>query len=498
MSGQLSAGWDVVDTATAAERLTGAPSGFRTPDPLIKSSACTTSNLLFLQVGIVGSTLRHPAAQRVCHQCLSPPLSPVVGRLPGVAKKRGAGDGALYRRKDGMWVGRVDVPPGPDGKRKVRSVYSKDRAACAEKLRTLQAEVDAGLVTTGPTTTVAEWLDYWLDEVHRDNIRPGTRTDYRRIIKNHIVPRIGSKKLKELKSEDVLAMQKHISKTTTRTAQVAHHILNRAMNDAVAYRRCTFNPVGVVATPKHVKVEREPFTMDETRAIIAAAANDDAEGAGPVLASRWVAAFMTGGRKGELTGLTWDRVDLDAGTIDLAWQLQQLPWRHGCGGTCGKKRAAYCPEKERDVAPGDEYRECHRGLCWTRPKSDAGIRLVPIVGDMPLKLTEHRQQTADQPNPHGLVWHHRDGRPLSAKDDFDLWQALLVVAGVRTSDDPPIPHHRCRNTTATLLLAAGVDAHVVDSVLGHSDVAVTRGYQHVDLGLARAGFDKALSGLLAR
>jgi hypothetical protein len=27
----------VVDTATAAERLTSAPSGFRTPDPLIKS-----------------------------------------------------------------------------------------------------------------------------------------------------------------------------------------------------------------------------------------------------------------------------------------------------------------------------------------------------------------------------------------------------------------------------------------------------------------------------
>ena len=419
-----------------------------------------------------------------------------------MAKKRGAGDGALYKRKDGMWVGRVDVPPGPDGKRKVRSVYSKDRATCAEKLRSLQAEVAAGLVTTGPGTTVAEWLDYWLNEVHRDNIRPGTRKDYAGIIKNHIVPRIGSKKLKTLKSDDVLKMQKHISKTTTRTAQVAHHLLNRAFNDAIALERCTRNPVGVLATPKHTKKKRDPFTVMEARKIVAAAKEIDTQGVGPVLASRWVAAFMTGSRKGELLGLEWDRVDLKAGTVDLAWQLQQLPWRHGCGEEiddrypCGRKRAAYCPERERDVAPGDEFRECHRGLCWTRPKSVAGVRLVPLVGDMPTLLDEHRRKTVDQPNPHGLVWHHPDGRPISHEDDYDFWQALLVRAGIRETDSPVVPHHRCRHTTATLLLEAGVDPHIIDSVLGHSDVAVTRGYQHVDISLARAGFDKALSGLL--
>ncbi len=414
-------------------------------------------------------------------------------------KRRGAGDGALYKREDGLWIGRVDAPPGPDGKRKVRSVSSKDRAICAEKLRKLQEEVAAGLVATGPGTTVAEWLSYWLDEVHRDNIRPGTRTDYARIIKNHIVPRIGSKKLTKLKPDDVLAMQKHISRTTTRTAQIAHHILNRAMNDAIVYGRCVFNPVGAVSTPKHKKVELEPFTDDETLRIIAATEKIDT---GPVMSSRWVAAFMTGARKGELLGLTWDRVDLDAGTIDLAWQLQQLSWLHGCGEAadgaypCGKKKAAYCPQHELDVAPGDEYRVCHRGLCWTRPKSAAGKRLVPLVGDMPVLLAEHRQQTADQPNPHNLVWHHSDGRPISHEDDQEQWQELLVVAGIREADGPTIRHHRCRHTTATLLLKAGIDSHVVESVIGHSDVGVTRGYQHVDLGLARAGFEKALSGLL--
>lgn len=413
-----------------------------------------------------------------------------------MAKKRGAGDGALYKRSDGMWVGRVDIPPGPDGKRKVRSVYSKDRATAAEKLRKLQAEVEAGLITTGPGTTVGEWLAYWLAEVHRENIRPGTRTDYARIINNHIVPRIGSKKLKELKPEDVLAMQKHISKTATRTSQVAHHILNRAINDAVRFNRCAFNPVGVVVTPKHVKKSRDSFTVSEARAIMAAARQTVPEDEGPVMGSRWVAAFLTGSRKGEMLGLEWDRVDLDAGAIDLAWQLKQLAWRHGCGTArddktypCGKKRAAFCPERERDVDPGDEFRECHEGLCWTRPKSSAGIRLVPLVGEMPQLLAEHRAQTAGQPNPHHLVWHHLDGRPVAHETDYQLWQELLVKAGIRDADGPPVPHHRCRNTTATLLLAAGVDSHIVDSVFGHADVTTTRGYQSVDLTMARQAFD---------
>jgi site-specific recombinase XerD len=118
---------------------------------------------------------------------------------------------------------------------------------------------------------------------------------------------------------------------------------------------------------------------------------------------------------------------------------------------------------------------------------------VPLVGKLPVLLAEHRKRTAGQPNPHNLVWHHHDGRPISHKDDHELWQELLVRAGVRVADGPPVPHHRCRHTTATLLLDAGVDSHIVYSVIGHSDVAMTRSYQLVDLTLARQAFNNLSS-----
>ena len=216
-----------------------------------------------------------------------------------MGRRRGAGDGALYKRKDGMWEGRVDIPPGPAGKRRTRSVYSKDRSACADKLRKLQDEINAGLVCSAPATTVGDWLDYWLANIHRSKVKPGTRTDYARVIRNDIKPLIGTKKLNQLQPEDVLAMEQSVARRSTRTAQLAHHILNKALRDAVLWNRCTRNPAGVVPTPTHRKTERQPFSLDEARRILETAEKIDAEDTGPMLASRWTASFLTGARKSD-------------------------------------------------------------------------------------------------------------------------------------------------------------------------------------------------------
>jgi len=89
------------------------------------------------------------------------------------------------------------------------------------------------------------------------------------------------------------------------------------------------------------------------------------------------------------------------------------------------------------------------------------------------------------------VWTHND-RPIDRRADHRRWQAALDAAGL-----PAVPLHSARHSCATLLMEAGVDAHVVAAVLGHSDIVVTRGYQHVDHTLSRAGMTQALSDLLA-
>ena len=86
------------------------------------------------------------------------------------------------------------MPPGPDGKRGP-SVYSKDRGTAAEKLRKLQEEVDAGLVTTGSGDHGGRVAGLLAQPGAPRQYPTGHPQDYSRVIRNHIVPRIGSRKL---------------------------------------------------------------------------------------------------------------------------------------------------------------------------------------------------------------------------------------------------------------------------------------------------------------
>lgn len=395
-----------------------------------------------------------------------------------------------------MWVGRVDVYDA-SGKRRRKAVYSRDKAVAAEKLRRLRNDVAAGRVTAAPTMTVGAWLDYWLNTIHGDHVRPATRRYYEQTIRLYIKPHIGGRRLDRLTVDDVRRTHRALQQgSSTRAAQKAHQTLSRALDDAVADGLLHANPAAAVRKPKHTPRQRGSLSAEVARHVIRTAIATEPSG-GPRLATRWAAAFLTGARQSELLGLTWDRVDLDGGTIDLAWQLQQLRQEHGCGEPdaagvwpCGRQRPGWCPDRRWELPPGFEHVVCHRSLVWTRPKTAAGTRIVPLAEPLRLMLVEHAKRPG--PNPHGLVWRHDDGRPIGPREDHEAWRNLLAAASV-----DPVPLHTARHTTATLLLEAGVDAHIVSAILGHSDVVVTRGYQHVDLTLARRAAG-SLAALLSK
>lgn len=77
-----------------------------------------------------------------------------------MSRKRGNGEGSIYRRKDGRWVGQYTVytAKGP----KYRYIYGKTRAAVAEKLAKAIADRGSGFVFDAGNLTVGEYLDRWL------------------------------------------------------------------------------------------------------------------------------------------------------------------------------------------------------------------------------------------------------------------------------------------------------------------------------------------------
>lgn len=384
--------------------------------------------------------------------------------------RRTAGDGALYQRADGMWCASLDLGYGPDGQRKRWVGRSMDKAKALAKLREARQERDGSGDVSSKTRTVASWLGYWLEDIAKPSIRPKTYREYERCVRLHLKPTIGAVKLARLTPQAIRKMETDLAKShTAATANNVHRCLRTALAIAEQEGEIPRNPASLVSPPRPKRVERDSLTAAQAREVLAA----DPDG-------RWTFSLLTGTRQGEALGLEWDRLDLDSGTADISWQLQRIVYSHGCGGTCGRKRGGNCPQRVLDVPDDFETRSIDgSSLLLTRPKTARSTRLIPLAPQLVQPLIAHRVTKGS-----GLVWTNH-GRPIDPKDDAHAWDAML-----KSLDLPDVPLHSARHTTATLLMELGVDAAVVQAIMGHTDVATTRGYQHADVTMTRTALDR--------
>ncbi len=396
-------------------------------------------------------------------------------------KRRDAGTGAVYQRADGYYVASLDLG-WVDGKRRRKRFVARTKAAVVAKLKEARKQLDDTGTVASNVPTVHTWLRRWLDEIAAVKVKPRTLAGYRTTVERHIAPHIGRHRLDRLTAAHVLAMQTALRSTTAKrggavaesTVLKAHAVLSKALGDAQRLGLLTRNVATMVDRPsaRRPKTARRELTAHEALAVLRTVADDP-------LGSRWAAALMLGARQGECLGLEWDRVDLDDGIVDLAWQLQRLPYRHGCGGECGRKFAGDCPNRALRVPPGYEHRVLTGALALTRPKTDRP-RVVPVPAPLLAWLRRRREE-----NPHPLVWCRDDGQPIDPRQDYEAWKATLAAA-----DLAPVPLHSARHTTASLLLSIGVPEPVIMAILGHSVITTTRGYAHVDQTLARAAMER--------
>lgn len=384
--------------------------------------------------------------------------------MPG--KRRDHGTGSLFQRADGYWLGQVNVIT-PDGHRRRKTVSSKSKAVAQRRLNEMVKQyVETGDLPRGQQS-VKDWATYWLDKIAAPRVRPRTLASYQSHVDRYINPTIGRVRLDKVTPQHVRKVAAYVlsGELSSTTAQHAQVTLTNLLGDAYREGLIPRNPAAVVRAPSRTPARRGALTAAQGIDLLVSA-----ERAGDPMLSRWAMALLTGQRQGECLGLEIERVHDDR--LDISWQLQALPFAHGCGGTCGRKRGGNCPDRRHVFQPGFEYRPTtNPRLFLTKPKTRE--RIIPLVEPFKSSLLRTINGRTG-----GLVW-LTDGRPIDPKDDWRAWKNALEAAGL-----PDVTLHEARHTTATLLLEAGVDVKVVGQMLGQSAVITTQGYQHVSLALA--------------
>lgn len=247
------------------------------------------------------------------------------------------------------------------------------------------------------------------------------------------------------------------------SVQHVRRTLNKSLNDAVRRGRIPRNPVAFAHTPRYEVPDVEPLTVAEARTLLAAA-RDEPNGVAFML------AISLGLRRGEVLGLAWDDVDLDAGLLTVRRQLERRNWQPGCSNPtrCGVPPAK-CPQRTGG------------GLVLTEPKTKRSKRVLPLPDPLVSALVAHRERQQAARLHAGSVWQdsglvftNLTGGPISPRDHSAHWTSFLEKSGVR-----PARLHDARHTAATLLLVQGVDQRVVMDMFGWTSPTMTARYQHV-------------------
>jgi integrase len=406
--------------------------------------------------------------------------------------KRTYGEGTEVKLgADGRWHAYVSLGVKSGGRRDRRHLSGATQQDVRRQVREALKQRDDGLrPADGRSMTLAVWLDHWLDTIAAPKLRPSTLTGYRQYIENRIKPALGHYRLKELQPEHVERFYRAAAQpgrrvdSTGKTVELrplapasilqCHRVLSRALKVAMQRGRVAQNVCMLVDAPSVRRQEVEPLTADEARRVLETAS-------GHRNAARWSVALALGLRQGEALGLQWSDLDLDSGSVRVRRALQRQPHRHGCDGTCEKRRAVDCPTR------------IDGGLVFVEPKSLAGTRTIALPGPLIESLRAHRKAQVTERIAAGDEWRDLDlvfaqvnGRPIDPRADWKAWGALLGEAQVRRAR-----LHDARHTAATLLLQQGVHARVAMQILGHSQISLTLGtYSHVVPDLARDAADK--------
>lgn len=334
-------------------------------------------------------------------------------------------------------------------------------------LNEVLGKVQAGEYRRESKLTVQQLLEeHWLPAKRMSGRRPATVAQYEFVIEHWLIPILGTIPAERLTPAHVqtfvgtLASQPSARRpgemVSARSRQLAVGTLKSAYAWGLKSGLLSRDPIATIDRPKVDQAPADSWTVTEARSFLTATRDQR-------LAFAWALLLTRGLRRGDLCGLRWPDVDLEAGSASI--------------------RAT------RVVVDGKAIESL--------PKTRRGIRTIPLDANLIGLLRTHWARQAAEKLAAGEAyqdggWLVADelGKPYSPDTISDWFSARVTALGLRR-----IPLHGTRHTAASLMLADGVPVPVVAQLLGQDPRVTLATYAHVLPGMAeQAG--SALSAAL--
>ena len=320
--------------------------------------------------------------------------------------------------------------------RKIRRSFSTPAAAKAWR-RDAASAVALGKMRAPTSTTIADEAHAWIVRAERGEVRarggrpykPSVLRTYRRDLERYVVPLLGTIRVSQLRRREVQVLLvddlvgRGLSGSRIRGVLNA---LRAVLRRPLQADELQADPTDRLDLPAGDRARDRAASPSEAAALLAALPDEDR--------ALWATAFYAGLRRGELRALRWGDVDDAVSEIRVSrgWD-----------------------DEEGEIAP----------------KSEKGVRRVPVAASLRLVLLEHKARTGRRDD--DLVFGRTAREPVHAVERPQARPRRVGrlrgrrVPPRRAVELEPIGLHECRHTFVSLMHAAGRSLEEIGDYVGH-------------------------------
>lgn len=351
----------------------------------------------------------------------------------------------ISQRENGLYMGRVMY----DGK--THTLYNRSLSELKKEMTDLKSQLSHGVYIAEDKTKLNDWFDSWMVTFCEPTRKKRTSDNYKITWDAQIRSNpLGSTRLCDLRAEQVQEYLNGLSdKYSTTYIHQVKVVLNLTITAAYRLQKIPRPLMDFVKEPKGLESEeRDALTKPQQETF-----KEYIKGS--YLETFFLCALYTGMRSGELRGLQWCDIDTKKGFITVQRNLHE--------------------EK------GGRYR-------IDTPKTEAGIRTIPIVPQLAEVLNRQKEfydnvrgNILHMGNNTDFVFTIGDNIPITIQRiRTELNKAVNNIHADKKDFPDRLVLHELRHTFCSNCAAAGMPPKVLQKIMGHSNISVTLDvYTHV-------------------